>query len=45
MREQVTIALTHDEFAVAGHGGNDLARFEREDLVGVAVEQEQRSTA
>ena len=44
MGEQMSIAFAHHDLTAPGHGGNDLTRFERKDLVGVTVEEEQRST-
>jgi len=36
----MTVTLTHHEFAHTRHGGDDLTRLERQDLVGISVEHE-----
>lgn len=45
MGEQMAISFAHHDITAPRHGGNDLTRFERKNLVGVAVEEEQRSAA
>ena len=35
----MTIAFTHHHFTDTRHGGDDLTRFEGQDLIGIAMEQ------
>ena len=36
----MTVALAHHHFTNTSHGRDDVARLERKDLIGIAVEQE-----
>jgi hypothetical protein len=41
----MTVAFAHDHVAATGHGRNNVTRLDGQDLVGIAVEQQQRFAA
>lgn len=42
MGQQVTVALAHHHVTSTRHGGHHMTRFDRQDLIAVTVEEEQR---